>query len=51
MNILITGCAGFIGFHLCEHILNNTKYKIEKMIDLVCLDMSFIYCMRLLQRF
>ena len=28
MNILITGCAGFIGFHLCEHILNNTKYNL-----------------------
>ena len=21
MNILITGCSGFIGFHLCEHLL------------------------------
>ena len=28
MNILITGCAGFIGFHLCKHILNNTKYNL-----------------------
>ncbi len=29
MNILITGCAGFIGFHLCNHILrHNKKIKI-----------------------
>jgi UDP-glucuronate 4-epimerase len=29
MNILITGCAGFIGFHLCNEILKkNPKYKI-----------------------
>ncbi len=23
MNILITGCAGFIGYNLSEHLLNN----------------------------
>lgn len=29
MNILITGCAGFIGFNLCNRILNEKKtYKI-----------------------
>jgi UDP-glucuronate 4-epimerase len=29
MKILITGCAGFIGFHLCEKILKtHKKYKI-----------------------
>ena len=29
MNILITGCCGFIGFHLCEKILKaDKKYKI-----------------------
>ena len=27
MNILVTGCAGFIGFHLCEN-LKSSKYKI-----------------------
>ena len=25
MNYLITGCAGFIGYHLCFTILNNNK--------------------------
>ncbi len=28
MNILITGCAGFIGFHLSNQLLKNSKYKI-----------------------
>ena len=28
MNILITGCAGFIGFHLCNKILQNKKLNI-----------------------
>ena len=29
MKILITGCAGFLGFHLCEKILKiDKKYKI-----------------------
>jgi UDP-glucuronate 4-epimerase len=28
MNILITGCAGFIGFHLAKKFLNNHKIKI-----------------------
>ena len=27
MNILVTGCAGFIGFHLCENLKSN-KYNI-----------------------
>ena len=27
MNILVTGCAGFIGFHLCEN-LKSGKYNI-----------------------
>ena len=26
-NILVTGCSGFIGFHLCEHLLKK-KYKV-----------------------
>ena len=30
MNILITGCAGFIGFHLSEFLLK--KYKKSKII-------------------
>ena len=25
MKILVTGCAGFIGFHLCHEILKNKK--------------------------
>tara|TARA_X000000950_G_scaffold275965_1_gene363112 strand:- start:558 stop:1529 length:972 start_codon:yes stop_codon:yes gene_type:complete len=28
MNILITGCAGFIGYHTCEALLKNRKIKI-----------------------
>jgi UDP-glucuronate 4-epimerase len=28
MKILITGCAGFIGFHLCKKILLNKKFKV-----------------------
>ena len=28
MNILITGSAGFIGFHLARKILNSTKHRI-----------------------
>ena len=28
MNILVTGAAGFIGYHICEMILQKTKYKV-----------------------
>ena len=28
MNILITGSAGFIGFHLAKKILNSTKHNV-----------------------
>ena len=28
MKVLITGCAGFIGFHTTLHLLNNTNYQI-----------------------
>ena len=28
MNILITGAAGFIGFHFCNKLLNKTNFKI-----------------------
>ena len=28
INILITGCAGFIGFHLSNKLLKNKKYKV-----------------------
>ena len=27
-NILVTGCAGFIGFHLCKHLSNFKNYNI-----------------------
>ena len=27
MNILVTGCAGFIGFHTCQKLINK-KYKV-----------------------
>ena len=36
MNILITGCAGFIGFHLSNYLLNksnNTIYGIDVIND------------------
>lgn len=26
--ILVTGCAGFIGYHLCQHLLNQDKHVI-----------------------
>lgn len=28
MRILVTGCAGFIGFHLCLSLLKNRKYQV-----------------------
>ena len=28
MKILVTGCAGFIGYHLCDCLLKNKKLKI-----------------------
>ena len=28
MNILITGCAGFIGFHLSTKLLKESKFNI-----------------------
>tara|TARA_Y100001970_G_C13696332_1_gene584953 strand:+ start:48 stop:221 length:174 start_codon:yes stop_codon:yes gene_type:complete len=28
MKILVTGCAGFIGSHLCECLLKNTNYTV-----------------------
>lgn len=27
-NVLITGCAGFIGFHVCKNLLESSKYKV-----------------------
>ena len=30
MNILVTGCAGFIGFHFCNSLLK--KYKKIKIL-------------------
>jgi UDP-glucuronate 4-epimerase len=34
MNILVTGCAGFIGFNLCSFLLRNKKYKIYGLDNL-----------------
>lgn len=28
MKILVTGCAGFIGFHLCKKFLKNSSLKV-----------------------
>lgn len=33
-NILITGCAGFIGFHLCMSLLKNKKYSVHGIDNL-----------------
>ena len=33
MKILITGCAGFIGFHLAEKLIIKKKYKTIFGID------------------
>ena len=34
MNILITGCAGFIGFHLTKRLLKNKKFNITGVDNL-----------------
>ena len=34
MKILVTGCAGFIGYHLCNILLQNQKYKVHGIDDL-----------------
>ena len=39
MKILITGCAGFIGFHLCNAIL-----KKQKKIKIIGIDNLNNYC-------
>ena len=36
MIILVTGCCGFIGYHLCENLLKNKIY--EKVIGLDNID-------------
>ena len=28
MKILVTGCAGFVGYHLCKRLLKNKDHKI-----------------------
>ncbi|GAB6161857.1 NAD-dependent epimerase [Desulfothermus naphthae] len=27
-NVLVTGCAGFIGFHVCKNLLESSRYKV-----------------------
>ena len=34
MNILVTGCCGFIGFHTCKIFIENTDFKIYGIDDL-----------------
>ena len=34
MNILITGCAGFIGYSLIEKLIKKNKYKITGVDNL-----------------
>ena len=40
MNIFVTGCAGFIGSHLCESLLksNNTVFGIDNLNDYYNID-------------
>ena len=28
MKILVTGCAGFIGYHVCKRLIDSKKYQI-----------------------
>ena len=35
MKVLITGCAGFIGFHLSEKLLKNKNFKIVGVDNLI----------------
>ena len=35
MKILITGSAGFIGYHLAKHLLKDKKHKIFGLILLI----------------
>ena len=34
MNVLVTGCAGFVGSHLTEHLVNrgHTVYGIDNLL-------------------
>ena len=34
MRILVTGCAGFIGYHLCKELLNNKKFTVYGLDNL-----------------
>ncbi|MAJ45241.1 MAG: hypothetical protein CMF96_10935, partial [Candidatus Marinimicrobia bacterium] len=32
--VLVTGCAGFIGFHLCQRLLNSNQYNVYGLDNL-----------------
>ena len=34
MRVLVTGCAGFIGYHLCLKLLENSKNQVYGIDDL-----------------
>ena len=34
MKILVTGCAGFIGFHLCKNLSKNKKILVTGLDNL-----------------
>ena len=34
MKILVTGCAGFIGYHLCYKLIKNKKNKVYGLDDI-----------------
>ena len=38
MKILVTGCCGFIGSHLCEALLQLNNYKLYGIIEILGID-------------
>ena len=38
MKILVTGCCGFIGSHLCEALLQLNNYKHYGIIEILGID-------------
>ena len=45
MKILVTGCAGFIGYHLTKKILLNKKYKVFGIDNIIFVSEEEMYHM------